>query len=119
MINYIWFFMIASGIVTAALNGRIDAITQAIVKGAEQAVTTAISLAGLIAFWSGMMQIAEESGLMKSLARIMRPVGRRLYPGVPPEHPAMGALLLHGCKYIRVGHACTRWELSPWKNCRN
>ena len=65
------------------LTGRIDTITDAIVKGAEQTITIAIGLAGLIAFWSGMMQIAEESGLMKLLAKAMRPVGRRLYLTYP------------------------------------
>lgn len=48
MVNYIWFFMIASGVITAALTGRIDTITDAIVKGAEQTITIAIGLAGLI-----------------------------------------------------------------------
>lgn len=108
MVNYIWFFMIASGVITAALTGRIDTITDAIVKGAEQTITIAIGLAGLIAFWSGMMQIAEESGLMKLLAKAMRPVGRRLYPDVPPEHPAMGALLLAmAANVLGLGNACT------------
>lgn len=108
VINTIWFFMIASGIITAAVTGRIDVITEAIVKGAEQAITICIGLAGLIAFWSGMMKIAEESGLMTLLARIMRPLGKRLYPEVPPEHPAMGALLLAmSANLLGLGNACT------------
>ena len=64
MINYLWFLMIASGIAVAALNGRIEVITEGIVKGAEQAVAISIGLAGLIAFWSGMMEIAQASGMM-------------------------------------------------------
>ncbi len=108
MINRIWFLMIASGIVVAGLNGRIDVITEAIVKGAEQAVTIAIGLAGLIAFWSGMMEIAQQSGLTALLAKLMRPLGKRLFPDVPPDHPAMGAVLLAmSANLLGLGNACT------------
>ncbi|MGI6149097.1 MAG: hypothetical protein GX195_11230 [Firmicutes bacterium] len=108
MINYIWFFMIASGILVAALDGRIEVVTEAIVRGAEQGITIALGLAGLIAFWSGMMQIAQESGLMAQLARTMRPIGRKLFPDVPPDHPAMGAVLLAmAANVLGLGNACT------------
>lgn len=108
MINRIWFLMIASGIVVAGLNGRIDVITEAIVKGAEQAVTIAIGLAGLIAFWSGMMEIAQQSGLTALLAKLMRPLGKRLFPDVPPDHPAMGAVLMAmSANLLGLGNACT------------
>jgi len=108
MINYVWFIMIASGAVVAALNGRIEVLTEAIVKGAEQAVTIALGLAGLIAFWSGLMAIAQESGVVTALAKLMRPLGKRLYPDIPPEHPAMGAVLLAmSANIIGLGNACT------------
>ena len=107
MINYIWFFMIASGILVAALDGRIEVVTEAIVRGAEQGITIALGLAGLIAFWSGMMQIAQESGLMAQLARTMRPIGRKLFQ-MSPRPPSHGrGAPCHGRNVLGLGNACT------------
>ena len=93
MINYIWFFMILAGVITAASKGDIQLVTKGVLKGSEQAVVVAAGLIGIISFWSGVMKIAQDAGLMQVLARLLGPLARRLYPEVPPDHPAMGALL--------------------------
>ena len=80
MINIIWFLMIASGIIMAVNNGKIDIITQASLQGAEQAVTIAFRLIGIISFWSGMMKIAEDAGLMEFIAKVLQPLGKLLFP---------------------------------------
>ncbi len=108
MINYIWFFMILAGVITAASKGQINLVTEGVLKGSEQAVVVSIGLIGIISFWSGVMKIAQEAGLMKAIARLMGPLARKLFPEVPPQHPAMGALLLAiSANVLGLGNACT------------
>lgn len=108
MINYVWFCMILAGVITAASKGQIHLITEGVLKGSEQAVVVAAGLIGIISFWSGIMKIAQEAGLMKVIARLMGPLARRLFPEVPPHHPAMGALLLAmSANLLGLGNACT------------
>lgn len=108
MINFIWFFMILAGVITAASKGQIQLVTEGILQGSEQAVAVAAGLIGLLSFWSGMMRIAQKAGLMEALAKLLGPAARRLYPDVPPKHPAMGALLLAmSANILGLGNACT------------
>jgi spore maturation protein A len=108
MINYVWFFMILSGVITAASKGQIHLVTEGVLKGSEQAVAVSLGLIGIIAFWSGVMQIAQDAGLMEAVAKALGPLVRRLFPGVPGDHPAMGALLLAmSANILGLGNACT------------
>ncbi len=108
MINYIWFFMILAGVITAASKGQINLVTEGVLKGSEQAVLVAIGLVGIISFWSGVMKIAQDSGLMDMIARAMGPIARKLFPEVPSRHPAMGALLVAmSANILGLGNACT------------
>ena len=112
MINIIWFLMIASGIIMAVNNGKIDIITQASLQGAEQAVTIAFGLIGIISFWSGMMKIAEDAGLMEFIAKVLQPLGKLLFPEIPKGHKAMGAILLSmSANFLGLGNACTPLSL--------
>lgn len=108
MINIIWFIMLTTGIITAIAQGNIEVVTKATLEGAEQAVTIGLGLLGIITFWSGIMHIAEEAGLMNMLAKIMSPVAQRLFPEIPKNHPAMGAILLSmSANLLGLGNACT------------
>lgn len=108
MINIIWFIMLAVGILTAALHGKIEVVTTATIEASEQAVTIALGLVGIIAFWSGMMNIAKEAGLINILGKVMRPIARLLFPSIPKDHPAMGAVLLSmSANLLGLGNACT------------
>ena len=66
-----------------------------IIKYAKTAVELAIGLIGIMALWLGIMKIAEQSGLVAKLARALRPATTRLFPDVPPDHPAMGAMIMN------------------------
>ena len=94
MLNYIWFGLMAVSLVVAAFNGTAEAVTKATVDSASTAVTIAIGLVGVMTLWLGMMKIAEAAGLVAVLGRALRPLLRWLFPGVPPGHPAGGALVL-------------------------
>ena len=91
----IWTVLVAAAVAAAAINGRMAALTPAAMDSAGKAVTLSIGLAGAMALWLGLMRVAEEAGLVRTLARAARPLMRRLFPEVPPEHPAMGAMLMN------------------------
>lgn len=110
MMNRIWVGMIFVGMVAAALNPNVglDVVASASVSAGEQAVTVAFGLIGILAFWSGMMRVAQEAGLMQWIARLLTPVGRRLFPSLPEQSPAMGAVLLAlSANMLGLGNAAT------------
>lgn len=108
MINYVWFCMILAGVITAAGKGQVHLVTEGVLKGSEQAVLVSLGLVGIISFWSGVMKIAQDAGLMETIARLLGPVARKLFPEVPPHHPAMGSLLLAmSANLLGLGNACT------------
>jgi spore maturation protein A len=94
MLNYIWFGLMAIALVVAAFNGTADAVTKGAVESASTAVQIAIGLVGIMTLWLGMMRIAEAAGLVTLLGRLLRPFLRWLFPEVPAEHPAAGAMVM-------------------------
>jgi spore maturation protein A len=75
---------------------RLNALTNdGIVKYAKVAVELAIGLIGIMALWLGLMKIAEEAGMVAVLSKFLKPVTTRLFPDVPADHPAMGAMLMN------------------------
>ena len=94
MLNYIWFGLMALSLVVAAFNGTAEAVTKGAVDSASTAVTIAIGLVGVMTLWLGMMKIAEAAGLVALLGRALRPALRWMFPEVPAEHPAAGAIVL-------------------------
>jgi spore maturation protein A len=108
MMNAIWAILFFSGIVVAGVTGRVGAVTAGLLSGAKDGVLVSFGLIGIITFWLGMMRIAERAGLVGSLARIVRPAARWLYPSVPPDHPAMGALIANmSANILGLGNAAT------------
>lgn len=95
MLNYIWLGLIILAVVIGGINGKIENVTNAAIAAAGNAVTIAIGLVGVMALWLGVMKIADQSGLMSLLARAIAPLLRRLFSEVPPDHPAMGSMLMN------------------------
>ncbi len=95
MLNYIWLSLIILAVVLGGINGKIEGVTKSAIDAASNSVTLAIGLIGVMALWMGIMKIAEDSGLVMLLARLIAPVLRWLFPDVPPDHPAMGSMLMN------------------------
>jgi len=91
----IWTLLLLIAVVAAAVNGRMSDLTGAAFDSAGKAVVLSIGLAGVMALWLGLVRVAEEAGLVRLLARLARPAMRRLFPSVPADHPAMGAMLMN------------------------
>lgn len=92
--TYLWSGMIIIGIIYGALTGNFKAVTEAIVSSGKDAVTLCISMAGIVAMWSGLMKIAEMSGMVEKLSRKMWPVMRFLFPDLESDSES--------CKYISL-----------------
>ena len=108
MLNYIWFGMMFIAVIVGILTGNIDAVTQAAIDMAKTAVEIAIGLIGIMALWLGTMKIAEESGLIRIIARAIRPITIWLFPDVPEDHPAIGSIILNmAANLLGLGNAAT------------
>ncbi len=82
--------MLIVGVIVGALTGHMSDVSNAIVDSAESAVNLCITMLGVMAMWSGMMQVARKAGLLESLTKAMMPAIRWLFPKIPKEHPANG-----------------------------
>ncbi|HLP16343.1 MAG TPA: nucleoside recognition domain-containing protein [Bacteroidota bacterium] len=74
---------------------KIRSVTRAALEYADTAVTISLGLIGVMALWLGVMKVAEEAGLLKVLTRLLTPVTKQLFPDVPPDHPAVGAMIMN------------------------
>lgn len=95
MINYIWFFLIIISIGVATLTSNLEIINEAIITDAQEGVTFAISLIGIMSMWMGLIKIAEKSGLLKSISRLITPITSFLFPSIPKDHPAMSSIVMN------------------------
>ncbi len=108
MLNYIWFGMMAIAVAAGIYNDKIDAVTEAAIDMAKISVEIAIGLIGIMALWLGIMKIAEKSGLIRIIAKLLRPITIRLFPDVPEDHPAIGSIVLNmSANILGLGNAAT------------
>jgi spore maturation protein A len=100
--------MMAIGVGAGIYNGKIDAVTEAAIDMAKVSVNIAIGLIGIMALWLGIMKIAEDSGLIRIIAKGLRPITIRLFPDVPEDHPAIGSIVLNmSANMLGLGNAAT------------
>ena len=95
MLNYIWFGLMAVALVVAIFTGNAAAVTKASVDSAKTAVEISLGLVGIMTLWLGIMRVAEQAGLISMVSRALRPLSRLLFPEIPPDHPAIGAMIMN------------------------
>lgn len=83
--NYIWCGMIIVSIIVSIFNGTVNETINAAFEGAKSAVFTVLSFAGVMCFWTGIMKIAEKSGLSKKIEKLLRPIISFLFPNAGTE----------------------------------
>ncbi len=88
MLNYLWAAMLILGIVYGALQGRLPELTEAALTSAGEAVNLCVTMAGIMALWVGVMEIAQKSGIIGRVSRVIGPFLDFMFPRLPREHPA-------------------------------
>ncbi len=117
MLNWIWLGLVLAAVVLGGLGGTLGQVTEGAFAMARTAVEIAIGLIGVMALWLGVMRLAERSGLVRILALLLRPLMRRLFPDVPPDHPAMGSMLMNiAANMLGLANAATPLGLRAMKD---
>ena len=108
MLNYIWLALVLLAVAIGGWNDRLKDVTGGALDGAKTAITIALGLWGIMALWLGVMRLAERAGLVQRIAYGLRPLMQRLFPEVPPDHPAMGSMLMNmAANMLGLGNAAT------------
>ncbi len=92
--NYIFYFLIIFSILFAAINGKLQEVTEAVLSGADLSVKVAFSLIGIMAFWLGIMRIAERAGIVNMINKLIKPIAKILFNEVPPDNKAIGDIAM-------------------------
>lgn len=116
MMNYIWGGMLIIGIVFGAITGNMASITDSIIQSSKESVTLCLTMLGIVAFWTGLMEIAVETGIMDSISRLLSPILYFLFPGIEKNSPALGAIALNfTANILGLGWAATPAGLEAMK----
>jgi spore maturation protein A len=106
--NVVFIVLLVGALLAGALHGDVRAVGQGALDGAQQAVTLALGLVGVLSLWLGLLKIAERAGLVDKLARAARPLFRPLFSEVPDDDPAISAMLLNiAANALGLGNAAT------------
>ncbi|MBB6630079.1 nucleoside recognition domain-containing protein [Clostridium algidicarnis] len=95
MINYIWFFMIVVSIILGLFFGKAEIISKAIIDSSSSTVNLTLGLLGIISLWSGIMKIAEKSGLTEKISRLLLPILKVLFKDAAKDEKALGAIVMN------------------------
>lgn len=93
--NYIFFILIVGSIIIGAINGKLQDVVNAVMSGAELSVKVAFSLIGIMAFWLGMMKIAQKAGIIDWISKVLKPFAKLLFNEIPPDSPATGDIAMN------------------------
>ena len=119
MLNILWVFMIAGGILFASFHGTMGKLTEVFISSSTEAVNLCIFMLGVIGVWNGMMEIAVKSGLMKRVSRAMYPFIHWLFPDIPPQHKANEYIAANmAANILGLGWAATPAGLKAMKELK-
>ena len=90
MVNIIWGIFILIGIIYSIITGNINEINNEILNSGSSALNLILDIMPLLVIWMGLMQIAEKSGLINKIAKIMTPILSKLFPSIPKNHESLG-----------------------------
>ncbi len=108
MLNYIWAFMILLGVIYAACTGNMSTVTNAALDSAGEAISLCITMAGVVALWMGLMEIAKEAGVIAKMTRAINPFLKFMFPRIPEGHPAKEYIATNMiANVLGLGWACT------------
>lgn len=119
MLNYLWGFMIVTGIFVGLITGNTAAVSEASLLSAKEAVSLCITMLGIMAFWCGLMEVARAAGIIEGFTKRMRPILKLLFPRIPPGHPALEYIAANMiANFLGLGWAATPAGLSAMKELK-
>jgi len=95
MLNIIWLILLVGSVAVGVLTGHSKDVVVSVTDSAVSAFKLALGLTGIMALWLGIMRIAEDSGLIAGFTRMIAPLLRFLFPGIPDGHPALGSMAMN------------------------
>ncbi|MDE6014796.1 MAG: nucleoside recognition protein [Acetatifactor sp.] len=120
MLNFIWAFMIMLGVIYAACTGHMEDVTNAALQSAGEAISLCITMAGVVALWMGLMEIAKEAGLIQKMTRGISPFLDFMFPKIPKKHPAREYIATNIiANILGLGWACTPAGLKAMEELAN
>lgn len=112
MLNALWLGLIILSVIIGIFNGTLDQVVASVTGSAKLAFEFALGLGGIMVFWLGLMRVAEVGGLIQLFARLLKPLMSRLFPDVPNDHPATGAMVMNiTANMIGLANAATPFGL--------
>jgi spore maturation protein A len=95
MLNILWLGLLVGSVAVAVCMGNVKELVAAVADSAGSAFKLALGFTGIMALWLGIMKIAEESGLVGHVTRLIAPVLGLLFPKIPEGHPALGSMAMN------------------------
>ncbi|MCD7779289.1 MAG: hypothetical protein LUH05_01295 [Candidatus Gastranaerophilales bacterium] len=93
--NLIWYFLIVISIIFGIINGTLNDVANAIFSGCELAVKIILTLLGIMTFWLGIMKIAEKSGIVEFISKLLNPLAQKVFPEIPKNSPIIGDVAMN------------------------
>lgn len=116
MLNYIWAFMIILGIIVAAFTGSMEAVSSSVLDSSKEAIQLCLVMLGVVGMWTGVMKIAERTGLVRQLTKLLMPILRLLFPRIADKEPVMGYIAANIiANLLGLGWAATPTGLKAMK----
>ncbi len=108
MMNYIWVAMVVIAVLAGIFTGNVGAVQDSLFSFADQAVEIALGLIGTMAFFCGLMKVMEDAGLCEKMSKLLAPLLRWMFPGIPKGHSANSSISLYiASSILGLGNACT------------
>ena len=119
MLNKLWPALLLIAVLVGGINGRMAEVGEALLNGGQEAIRLGITLGGAMCVWNGLMAVAEEAGITRGLARLLRPVLRLLFPRLDPDGEAARAISLNfTANFLGLGNAATPLGLKAMEALR-
>ncbi len=116
MLNYIWASMIIIGIIVAAFTGAMEDVSSGVLNSSKEAIQLCIVMLGVVGMWTGIMKIAEETGLVRQLTKLLMPILRLLFPRIANQEQVMGYIASNMiANLLGLGWAATPTGLKAMK----
>ena len=116
MISYIWFLMVIISFICALFTGKMESLSKSILDGADSSIRLVISMAGVMCLWTGIMKIADRSGMTEKISKAMSPLLSKIMPEYSPDSPAMKAVSANiTANILGLGNAATPFGIAAMR----